>query len=596
MQRWSALTRRNREFQRKSRHLMHAFTNSKTFFSFAYWKAKIQEATRERAKLKKVLARMLQRSVAMMFDGWLQVRIKSRAMHGKKHKVLRYLTNMQLVMAFGKWRHNCEETKRIQFVGRKIMSRVLNAALAVAFDSWAQTTKEQMLMRGKTRKIIYRLTRNCVVQSIHVWSQVALTTRNSRATMAKILARMQNACTANAFVTWFEVIKELKRQRRDMQRVVLRIKLMPVVMCWDKWCDAVLHRREVLSRARKVFVVWTGMQGDICRLHFDAWADLIFSLGKEEEEAKPLPQVFSLGEEEEEAKPLPQGGENQAQICVETITNRPTASVNTVRIAKGFFQWANNLWWSRELTMQHERFVLLLQVLSFCCVTCRERERRRERESLLGTIRQFPVEMPHPPKNRKNHVARHRVKNAISPESKNVSRCFRILYRKKLKHLEVCLRYQQNRIFNFFPMALRSPHVVLLMNMRDSCWTLPQQRQANQLLQQWEPFMVSPHPVRGSSPSKQLSKMILNAGGSRSGEQGRADASMWEHVYQSRTPTKEAHHVPTATPSMYKSPNSKQHTPIRSPGSREKLKEREKVRELRNSPTRIFHHTHSQEY
>jgi hypothetical protein len=147
-----------------------------------------------------------------------------------------------------------------------------------------------------------------------------------------------------------------------------------------------------------------------------------------------------------------------------------------------------------------------------------------------------------------------------------------------------------------FSMALRSPHVVLLINVRDSCWTLPQQRQANQLLQQWEPFMVSPHPVRGSSPSKQLSKMILNAGGSRSGEHGRADASMWEHVYQSRTPTKEAHHVPTATSSMYKSPNSNQHTPIRSPGSREKLREREKVRELRNSPTRIFRHTHSQEY
>jgi hypothetical protein len=376
---------------------MHAFTNSKTFFSFAYWKAKTQEATRERAKLKKVLGRMLQRSVAIMFDGWSQVRIKSRDMHGKKHKVLRYLTNMQLVMAFGKWRHNYVEIKRIQTVGRKIMSRVLNAALAVTFDSWAQTTKEQILMRGKTRKTIYRLTRNCVVQSMHVWSQVASTTRNSKATMAKILTRMQNACTANAFGTWVQVIEEGKRQRRVMQRVVSRIKLMQVQMCWDQWSDAVLHRREVLSRARKVFV---GLQAcDICPLHFDAWADLIFSLRKEEE-------IFSLREEEEKAKPLPQEGENLEEIFVETITSRPTASVNTVRVAKGFFQWANNLWWSRELTMQHERFVLLLQVLSFCCVTCRERETRRvyavlfggrgnnswERESLLGTI-----ELPHPP-------------------------------------------------------------------------------------------------------------------------------------------------------------------------------------------------------
>ena len=218
--------------------------------------------------------------------------------------------------------------------------------------------------------------------------------------MAKILARMQNACTANAFGTWVELIEELKRQRRVMLRVVSRIKIMPVVMCWDKWCAAVLHRREVLSRTRKVFVVWTGMMTIISRrLHFDAWAELIFSLGKEEEEAKPLPQE----------------GENLAQIFVETITDRPTASVNTVRIAKGFFQWANNLWWSRELTMQHERFVLLLQVLSFCCVTCREGERKRERESLLGTIRQFPVDMPHPPKNRKNHVTRHKVKMRFCP-------------------------------------------------------------------------------------------------------------------------------------------------------------------------------------
>ena len=207
-------------------------------------------------------------------------------------------------------------------------------------------------------------------------------------------------------------------------------------------------------------------------------------------------------------------------------------------------------------------------------------------------------------------------KMRFRPNLKKISQCFQNIYLEILKHREICLRYQHNRIFNLcrqhdfflyeafqmetviphnksrthlvltypivahapFPMALRSPHVVLLINVRDACWTLPQQRQANQLLHQWEPFMVSPHPVRGSSPSK-LSKMILNAGGSPPPrEPVRVDASMWEHVYQSRTPTKEPHHIPTAAPSMYRSPNSKQHTPIRSPGSREKLREREKVR------------------
>jgi hypothetical protein len=37
------------------------------------------------------------------------------------------------------------------------------------------------------------------------------------------------------------------------------------------------------------------------------------------------------------------------------------SSSNTVRIAKGFFNWASNLWWRRELIVQHERFVVLLQ-------------------------------------------------------------------------------------------------------------------------------------------------------------------------------------------------------------------------------------------
>ena len=53
---------------------------------------------------------------------------------------------------------------------------------------------------------------------------------------------------------------------------------------------------------------------------------------------------------------------------------------NIIRIAKGFFQWGNNLWWARELTMQHERFVLLLQ--------------QREASSLLRKWEPFMVN-PH---------------------------------------------------------------------------------------------------------------------------------------------------------------------------------------------------------
>jgi hypothetical protein len=41
------------------------------------------------------------------------------------------------------------------------------------------------------------------------------------------------------------------------------------------------------------------------------------------------------------------------------LLERP--STNMVRMAKAFFQWASNAWWTKELLMQHERFVVLLQ-------------------------------------------------------------------------------------------------------------------------------------------------------------------------------------------------------------------------------------------
>ena len=385
LQRWLAVTRMNKEMKRKSRRLLQALTDSKIFFTFTCWKAGSKECARLKSVVKKVLGRMLQRCLTIMFDKWAQVSTEKRVMERKTRKVLQYLKNAQLVVALNTWRQCWEEAKRLRAAGKKIVFRMLNAALAVAFASWAQTaasqarvrrrvsamiwnsgasnalrlwreyTKEQITVRGKTRKVLFRLTHDHLVRSFYTWSEMALATRKSNAIMARILARMQNACSALAFGMWVAAIDERKRQSSVMQRAVMRIKLLAVLGCWNKWYDAVLHRRSVLSRASKVFGI---MLNDICRVHFAAWSDMVFSLEKEEEEEKQEQEEGLFKEEE----PLPQVSQILAQALEET--SRPMASVNTVRIAKGFFQWANNLWWSRELKMQHERFVLLLQVLS----------------------------------------------------------------------------------------------------------------------------------------------------------------------------------------------------------------------------------------
>ena len=50
------------------------------------------------------------------------------------------------------------------------------------------------------------------------------------------------------------------------------------------------------------------------------------------------------------------------EMVSEEMPGKMALSPNTVRIAKVFSQWACNIWWARELTMQHERFVMILQV------------------------------------------------------------------------------------------------------------------------------------------------------------------------------------------------------------------------------------------
>jgi hypothetical protein len=54
-----------------------------------------------------------------------------------------------------------------------------------------------------------------------------------------------------------------------------------------------------------------------------------------------------------------QAVEKIVEEWIAPMPERPSA--NMVRMAKGFFKWTSNAWWTKELLMQHERFVILLQ-------------------------------------------------------------------------------------------------------------------------------------------------------------------------------------------------------------------------------------------
>jgi hypothetical protein len=153
----------------------------------------------KRQVMKKIVGRMLHRSLSFAMDLWgqnVQALQQEQAEEARRQdimsRILKRILNQAQAAAFDRWREHAVELRRQQGIVEKVASRMRNATVYKAFARWGERAKEVRCARERDRdrdREIMTRAQWTVTKSMEMWKRIC----SERAMCARI-----DHITANA--------------------------------------------------------------------------------------------------------------------------------------------------------------------------------------------------------------------------------------------------------------------------------------------------------------------------------------------------------------------------------------------------------------
>ena len=199
--------------------------------------------------LKRCLQRIMLRSIASAFGGW----VSSLKAQRRKQHVLSYcighIRHTRLAPVFHAWEIGTLESRRQRQHMRSAIGRLQQRALAQAWDAWI----DHRVMMNVLRRAVKRLQNLRIGQCFQHWQVVIAlqkeTAQRQDGIVTNAVQKWSNKQKAQAFAGWSTNALSRKRMRSRMQRTMLRLMHLREAAVFDAWYAAAADQRAILAAA-----------------------------------------------------------------------------------------------------------------------------------------------------------------------------------------------------------------------------------------------------------------------------------------------------------------------------------------------------------
>ena len=216
------------------------------------WIELVSESKRMKHLLKKTAARMKNRQITAAFLTWQTYWTQMRYERALAWKVLSRLANAKVSSAFNSWWADVKEQKRHGRIMGKIAAKMKNRTISSALDKWIEMVSEAKQMRLLLKRAAARMMRRAVVQTFERWVESVEEIKIARGRLQRAVTKFKNRLASSAFVMWKETAAEAKRHRILLKRVALKIKNRTVSAALSSWTSYVIARQDARTLCTRV--------------------------------------------------------------------------------------------------------------------------------------------------------------------------------------------------------------------------------------------------------------------------------------------------------------------------------------------------------
>ena len=207
--------------------------------AFARWCDNILERKIMTTKIKRVLARWRNQTLALCVGAWYSHTAKETRKRVLMAGIVKKMQVRQRSSAWSTWATVTRDEKRRKGVLFKTMKRILRRALSLSFSRWVSDVKQRTLMAAKASKVVSRWRHRTSALFVVLWHLHTEEEVGKRRCMSKIIKRMLSRTIVQAFDSWKSNVQEIRRQMQVLSRVVTRLSLRTLAMSFDWWAVSV---------------------------------------------------------------------------------------------------------------------------------------------------------------------------------------------------------------------------------------------------------------------------------------------------------------------------------------------------------------------
>ena len=271
-ERWRSLTEVNQVASCKIYKAIRRHRQTSSIYQL--WKKHAKEQISIRAKLKRIMYKLMNRCFVHCFEIWRENTREQILMKVKSTRIIRRLKNNCLVNCLKRWQEHTKQQISVKAKAMRIIHRLKNHYMVHCFELWQKNTREQISMKEKSVRIIHRLKNRCLVRCLERWQENTRAQISMKEKSVRIIHRLKNRCLVNCLERWQENTRVQISIKAKCAKIVYRLQNSCLVNSFESWQECI----RITTRVFKLQQFWLIRS---LAFSFKCWCESVLQLKHE---------------------------------------------------------------------------------------------------------------------------------------------------------------------------------------------------------------------------------------------------------------------------------------------------------------------------
>ena len=242
------------------------------------WRETAASLRRAHTLSRRVVYRMLQRSLAAGFTKWKRHDVETRRRKDVFGRIRRRMLNAVALRALNSWTAFVAERHRLRRTVRRVLSRWVNQRVSLAFGTWyrgVQEWKRKLELTTRHGVLIDRVKRRMAKQlafkALNAWTSTVKGVQRRRKLIRRVWRRFQNTQAARALRSWRLAVANDRRSTK-VQAITKRMLHVPKARAFGTWVAACRYHERVETVLGRGFRI---LRKDAMNRAFRTWIRFI---------------------------------------------------------------------------------------------------------------------------------------------------------------------------------------------------------------------------------------------------------------------------------------------------------------------------------